>query len=534
MAPTLTSNSFLLTTTPSSRVAVKNPRLTIFAAKRAGAFPSFGPGRQEDSENESGSPAGERQTEGPNKANSFKFDLGKIPDVRSLIPVVSQPSSALSLGNPRRKDPGTVFVTGATGQTGIRIAQTLLREGFSVRAGVPDLGAAQDLARIAANYKIISTEESKRLNAVESTFQDPESIAKAIGNASKVVVTIGPAENGPRNEVTTSDAVKVIQAAQLASVGHVAIIYDGKSISPPSMYNVLDGISSFFNNLFSRSQPLTVTEFLQKVVETDVSYTLIKTSLTEDFSPESSYNVVVSAEGSAGPNDYKVSKSQIASVVADVFSNTAVTENKVVEVSTDPSSPSKPIDELFSVIPEDGRRKAYTEALAKAKAEEEAIIASERAREAAEAAKKLEEEVKKLSEQEARAASLAEEARKKAEAAGTSTESLINRAKSIGSGFSWEKLNTQMATAVQKLPDEEERPKVQIATIRGEAKARKLPAQKAVVKQPTPKLATLKPREEAERTPKPKPKPKAAEVKPEVRNVFGGLFKQETIYVDDD
>ena len=153
--------------------------------------------------------------------------------------------------------------------------------------------------------QIISKEESKRLNAVESTFKDAESIAKAIGNASKVVVTIGPAENGPTSEVTTSDAAQVIQAAQLAGVGHVAIIYDGSLVSA-STYNVLDGISSFFSNLFSKSQPLTVPEFLQKVVEAGVSYTLIKTQLTEDYSPESSYNVVVLPEGSGVANDYKV------------------------------------------------------------------------------------------------------------------------------------------------------------------------------------------------------------------------------------
>ena len=153
--------------------------------------------------------------------------------------------------------------------------------------------------------QIISNEESKRLNAVESTFQDAESIAKAIGNASKVVVTIGPTEDGPSQEVTTLDALRVVQAAELAGVGHVAIVYDGNAASA-STNNVLDGISSFFNNLFSRSQPLSVQEFLQKVIETDVSYTFIKTSLTEDFSPESAYNVVVSAEGSIGANDYKV------------------------------------------------------------------------------------------------------------------------------------------------------------------------------------------------------------------------------------
>lgn len=58
-----------------------------------------------------------------------------------------------------------------------------------------------------------------------------------------------------------------------------------------SMYNVLDGISSSFkiNNLFSRSQPLNVQEFLQKVIETDVIYKFIKTSLIEDFSPENAY-----------------------------------------------------------------------------------------------------------------------------------------------------------------------------------------------------------------------------------------------------
>lgn len=142
---------------------------------------------------------------------------------------------------------------------------------------------------------------------MESAFGDAESIARAIGNASKVVVTVGPAEYGPAAEVTTSDALKVVEAAKLASVGHVAIICDGSTGG--STYNVLDGISSFFNNLFSRAQPLTFAEFLQKVVETDISYTLIKTQLTEDYSAESEYGLVMAAEGisgGGGANDYKV------------------------------------------------------------------------------------------------------------------------------------------------------------------------------------------------------------------------------------
>lgn len=139
---------------------------------------------------------------------------------------------------------------------------------------------------------------------MQSSFDDADSIAKAIGNASKVIVTIGPTENGPTTDVSTADALQVIQAAQLAGVGHVAVIYD-ESVGA-STNNVLDGISSFFNNLFSRSQPLSIQEFLQKVIETDVKYTLIKTSLTDDFAPESSYNLVVLGEESASSNDYKV------------------------------------------------------------------------------------------------------------------------------------------------------------------------------------------------------------------------------------
>ncbi|KAG9454579.1 hypothetical protein H6P81_007483 [Aristolochia fimbriata] len=523
MAPTLTSNTFLLTTPLPSKTAAKSVRPTgvVFAIPNS-PFPSFRVGKREDD-------SGDESEGVKGGSNGFALDFGKMPDMKSLVPVVSQPST---FGIARRKDPRTVFVAGATGQAGVRIAQTLLRQGFAVRAGVPELAAAQELARLAAQYKLISTAEFRRLNAVESAFEDSESIAKAIGNATKVVVTIGPGENGPTSPLTTSDALKVVQGAQLAGVGHVAVVYDNSLTSPVSTYNVLDGITTFFNNLFAKSQPLTLTELLQEIVQMDVSYTVIKGTLTDDFSTEYSGNVVVAAEGSAGENEYKVSKSQIAELVAGVFSNTSVAENKVVEVSTDPSASSKSPEALFSAIPEDGRREAYAEALAKAKAEEEALAASEKAREAAVAAKKLEEEVKKLSKKEAQASQLAEQAEEKAKAAGASVENLLSRAKSMSDSFSWDKLSSQLTNSVPAKMDEQpkpkiempkiEMPKIQIATVRGQAKARSLTPKKAVVK----------------RTP-PKSKPKPAEVeakeqKTEVRNVFGGLFKQETIYIDDD
>ncbi|KAJ0979544.1 hypothetical protein J5N97_015018 [Dioscorea zingiberensis] len=511
MAPAVTYNSFHLVSGPRSK-PYSRKNITV-SAKQS----TFGFGRQKAGD--------ESQTSEQTKPSSPFFDFGKIPDPKSLVPIISSPSTSFFVN--RRKDPGTVFVAGATGQAGVRIVQTLLRQGFAVRAGVPDISSAQELARLAVTYKIISPAESKRLNAVESAFDGgAESIAKAIGPAAKVVVTIGPAENGPSGVVTTNDALEVIRAAQLGKVGHVAVVYDSLSaVSGASTGNVLDGITSFFSNIFSGSQTLTLGEFLAKLVETDVSYTLIKANLIDDFSTESSYGLVVSNEGSSDTTEFKVPRLQIASLVADVFSNTSVAENKVVEVSTSPSAPSKPMAELFrtssifSAIPEDGRRKAYAESVAKAKAEEEALIASEKAREAAEAAKKLEEEARNPSVKESRAAaSIAKEAQEKAaEAAAASLNGIFSKAKDLSGEFSWENLSSKFAAAVPQ--ESEEPPKTQIATVRGQAKARKLPPKKAVVKQTTPK---------------PKLKPNESETKAEVRKVFGGLFKQETIYIDDE
>lgn len=179
---------------------------------------------------------------------------------------------------------------------------------------------------------------------------------------------------------------------------------------------------------------------------------------------------------------------------------------------------------MSSAIPEDDRRKTYAEALAKAKEEEAAIKGSERAREAEEASKrKLEEEVKKLSKQEARK-------EEKADVSEASVESFLNRAKDLSGGFSWDKLSSQFTSTLSQKIDElpkrkVEVPKTQIATLRGEAKARRLPPKKAIVKQPPPRPA---PAFRAQR-----PKQEAAK-SGEVRKVLGGLFKQETIYVDDD
>lgn len=286
MAPALTSNppSFRPISSPLRRRAA-----TVLC--RAGK-----PGKDSGADDDAA----------PKKIPGLFADFGKLTDAKSLIPALASPAagSLFAGGGRGRKDPQTVFVAGATGQAGVRIAQTLLRQGFAVRAGVPDLASAQELARLAAAYRLISPAEARRLNAVESGFDDPEAIAKSIGPAAKVVVTVGPAEKGPEGgAVTTEDALRVVQAADLASAAHVVVVYDkgsdGSFGGGGSTYNVLDGFTTFFNYIFSRVQTLTLSQFLAKVVETDVSYTLVKASLTDDYSPESSYALVLAKEGAS-------------------------------------------------------------------------------------------------------------------------------------------------------------------------------------------------------------------------------------------
>ncbi|RVW56634.1 Protein plastid transcriptionally active 16, chloroplastic [Vitis vinifera] len=265
---------------------------------------------------------------------------------------------------------------------------------------------------ISSRPQIISNEESKRLNAVESSFQDAEINSKAIGNASKVVVTIGPGENGPQQR------------------------------SPHWTPYTADGDGVFAEGGGNRRQLHSH-----------------KNQPYGDFSPESSYNVVAT--------------SQIASLVANVFSNTAVAENKVVKVFTDPGAPSS-LCWSFSVpfLRMEGGKPTQKH--------------WPRQKQRKKHLKPLRKPVKQPRPQRS-----------------------LNKSQRLGSGLSWEKFSSQLAISVQKPT---EKPKVQIATVRGQAKARSLQPKKAVVKLPTfPRPPAFKPKEE------PKPKGKQPESKAEVR-----------------
>eukprot|EP00850_Spirogloea_muscicola_P006695 SM000032S12079 [mRNA] locus=s32:391211:394011:+ [translate_table: standard] len=360
------------------------------------------------------------------------------------------PGLQLFGGRGRPGDPKTVFVAGATGQTGTVITAELLHAGFKVRAGVPDLGRAQQLAEFATEYGVITKEEARRLNVVEFDIDNVEQTAKVIGNASKVVVTLGPGENGPDSGYGTTDAVRLVEAASLARAKSFTVISQlgGRVATSSSPGGFLAGLRSLFGG---GSRNFNESELLDRLVESDLAYAVVRTGSLDRG--ESKGNVVITAEGTAGRTG-SISRSQVATFIAAALSDVAVIENKIVEVVAKADAPETSITEQLSGIAQDPRRAQLAEERerqekeererqkreeeeerqreAKRAAEEEAQAIAAEAREKEEAANQLEAEAKVLTAEQARVSSAAARAQARAESAASSVDGLTGKLKEVG------------------------------------------------------------------------------------------------------
>lgn len=156
-----------------------------------------------------------------------------------------------------------------------------------------------------------------------------------------------------------------------------------------------------------------------------------------------------------------------------------------------------------SAIPTDGRKEAFAEAQAKAKAEEEERIAAENVRKKQELAEQLEAEAKRLAEKEAEATELA--AQVKAGVATASFDYFASKAKEFGVDIFGGSKGTQIITSSNS--QSRKSLETPVVTLKGEEK-----------------YATSQPKKVFSSVFK----------LPAIKKKTGGVFKQETIYVDDD
>jgi len=123
----------------------------------------------------------------------------------------------------------TVFVAGATGQTGRRVVEQLRRKGINVRAGVRDVKKAQSLG-----LAVPGGSSTGSVTLVEFDVTAPlDNIVAAIGNADAVVCATGftpTASNWGGLKPNSSIAVdkqgtiNLIDASKSSGVGHFVLV----------------------------------------------------------------------------------------------------------------------------------------------------------------------------------------------------------------------------------------------------------------------------------------------------------------------
>ncbi|CAI5509806.1 unnamed protein product [Closterium sp. Naga37s-1] len=523
------------------------------------------PAVQEDDEEEDAAPQQTRKFAVPE-------EIPAAP--QGLFGLVKLPFAALIRGRPA--DRKTVFVAGATGLTGARVVVELLSAGLSVRAGVEDLSDAQQLAELAAKYKVITGEEAKRLNFVEYSASDSEFTAKSIANAGTVVVTLGAGENGPSGNLEVEEALSLARAAILANAPAFVLVSDfaaapagvavkSKSGGGGGGGGLIAAILNFFRSLGGKKgEAATYSGLLTELVEADaLDYTVLRVGKFEADSSAYRTNLVVGEEGSIAAGS--VARVQVAQVIATIAANPGLAANKVVDLVAAADAEAADIAELLAEVPEDPRRATKKEAAERAAAEEqqkqmrllasaEAEAAAEEARRAAESAAALEAQAKALAAEEVRAAAAAAKAAARAEAASSTVTSIESNLKEAGASIPPPSAKPAASAAApaaafsapslpsfgdfaKKIPTPDLGAAASSFTAAASAAAAKATGgtEKAVA---APADAPKQRRPLRQRQSKPAaaaaPAAPAAPKPVEKRKVLGGLLTQETVYVDED
>eukprot|EP00899_Mesostigma_viride_P010259 jgi/Mesvir1/19234/Mv01205-RA.5 len=264
--------------------------------------------------------------------------------------VAKKPAGTVALfGAFGRGDPKTVFVAGALGQTGVRVARALLQQGYKVRAGVTDAELAESVLNAAMSLELISSDERKRLTVVPADLSDPESIKAAMKGAGKAAVTLGANEDGPQGSVDVATLQRLVAAANEVRLSKLLVI---NPTEPARRGGGLFGGGSSVASPASGVETILV----DAAVESGLGYTLIQcgslSAVRDDYAGES--NLVISASAPAGAPT-PIARVQVASVAALAIEDAS---NKVLSVTASKTAPEKTVAQLLSELPVDGRKEA--------------------------------------------------------------------------------------------------------------------------------------------------------------------------------
>lgn len=215
------------------------------------------------------------------------------------------------------------FVAGATGQTGRRIVEELVRRGIPVRALVRDIDKAKDM--LPANVELVTGD-----------VLDPKSLQAAIGDATVLLSATGAA---PSFDLTGPYKVDYLGTKHLVDVAKA------KGIEQFVMVSSLC-ISKLFHPLNLFGLILVWKGKAEKYLESSsLTYTIVRPGgLKNDDNTDA-----IVMKGMDTLFEGSIPRTKVAQVCVEALFQPQA-KNKVVEIVAKPDAPAQPFDALFTSV----------------------------------------------------------------------------------------------------------------------------------------------------------------------------------------
>ncbi len=215
------------------------------------------------------------------------------------------------------------FVAGATGETGRRIVQELVKRNIPVRALVRNLETAR---------AILPTEAELVLGDILK----PDSLSAALGDSTVLLCATGAKPSfdptGPY-KVDFEGTKNLVDVARAKGIEHFVFV---SSLCTSQLFHPLN---LFWLILVWKKQ---AEEYIQK---SGLTYTIVRPGgLKNEDNP---YPVVMSSADSLF--DGSIPRTKVAQVCVEALSQPSA-RNKIVEIVAKPETPQKSFEELFAAV----------------------------------------------------------------------------------------------------------------------------------------------------------------------------------------
>lgn len=230
----------------------------------------------------------------------------------------------------------TVFVAGATGNTGKRIVTQLLSKGFNVRAGVRDVDSAKNT---------FPTDDNNIQLVKADVTEGAAKLSEAIGDAEAVICATGfrpsldflaPWKVDNFGTVNLVDACRSIGVNRLILIS--SILVNGAAIG--QLFNPAYIVINVFG--LTLVAKLQAEQYIRK---SGINFTIVRPGGLSNDPP--SGNIVMQAEDTLFEGS--ISRDQVAEVAVEALLYPEASY-KVVEIVSREDAPKKSFQELFASI----------------------------------------------------------------------------------------------------------------------------------------------------------------------------------------